>query len=280
MNSPLFSILIAQYNNGRYFEDCYKSIIAQTYQNWEVIIVDDCSTDISTALMMELIGDDSRFKIFSNEANRGCGYTKRRCAELAEGEICGFLDPDDAITRDALEIMVNEHLNHNDASLVYSNFIYCDEHLMEDRIHFQKSAAEKDSPFFNIEGEISHFSTFKKSFYTATSGIDPFYRRAVDQDLYLKLYEAGSVVYIDKNLYLYRVHEGGISTNNNAEKALQWKKLAVLESAKRRNIDIESLFWFLKNQSQRERDLEFELAEYNNSKIFKTLRKMNVFKLF
>ena len=80
----------SQYNNGKYFEDCYKSIMAQTYQNWEVIIVDDGSTDDSVGMMKKIIGDDARFKIEINQENKGCGFTKRRCVELAKGEICGF----------------------------------------------------------------------------------------------------------------------------------------------------------------------------------------------
>ena len=71
MKNPLFSILIANYNNGKYFEDCYKSIIAQTYTNWEVIIVVDGSIDDSVALIKKNIGEDSRFKFYENSINHG-----------------------------------------------------------------------------------------------------------------------------------------------------------------------------------------------------------------
>lgn len=68
MNNPiLFSILVAQYNNGKYFNDYYNSIMAQTYKNWKVIIVDDCSTDASLEQINKLIGNDSRFKILLKE---------------------------------------------------------------------------------------------------------------------------------------------------------------------------------------------------------------------
>jgi glycosyltransferase involved in cell wall biosynthesis len=50
MYNPLFSIRIANYKNGQFFEDCYQSILAQTYNNWEAVIVDDCSTDDSVAV--------------------------------------------------------------------------------------------------------------------------------------------------------------------------------------------------------------------------------------
>ena len=93
-NQPLFSVLIANYNNGKYLMDAIESVRQQTYTNWEIILVDDSSTDNSHELYKEL-EQDERIHIFLNNQNRGCGYTKHRCAELANGEICGFLDPDD-----------------------------------------------------------------------------------------------------------------------------------------------------------------------------------------
>src|ERR1700690_716768 len=99
-----FSVLIANYNNGKYFKDCYDSLISQTYNNWEEIILDYKSTDDSLEVIKTLIKEDERFKLFENEKNYGCGYTKRKCAELATGEICGFVDPDDAIVPEALEL--------------------------------------------------------------------------------------------------------------------------------------------------------------------------------
>ena len=98
-DNPLFSVLIANYNNGKYLMDAIKSVYEQTYTHWEIILVDDASTDNSHELYKELEKDE-RIRIFYNDENHGCGYTKRRCAELANGELCGFLDPDDAYTFD------------------------------------------------------------------------------------------------------------------------------------------------------------------------------------
>ncbi|MDQ1098518.1 glycosyltransferase family 2 protein [Chryseobacterium camelliae] len=86
-----FSILIANYNNGKFFTDCYRSIMAQSYTDWEAVILDDASTDDSMEVIRKLIGTDSRFKIYRNETNSGVGITKSRLIELAEGNICGFL---------------------------------------------------------------------------------------------------------------------------------------------------------------------------------------------
>ena len=125
---PLFSVLIANYNNGKYLMDAIESVRRQTYTYWEIILVDDGSTDNSVELYAALENDE-RIHIYRNDKNMGCGYTKRRCAELANGELCGFLDPDDALTSDALEVMVQAHVKHPEASLINSTCYITDEKL-------------------------------------------------------------------------------------------------------------------------------------------------------
>ena len=277
MTNPLFSLLIAQYNNGKYFEDCYNSIIAQVYQNWEVIIVDDCSTDNSVAVMKRIIGDDSRFKIEINAENKGCGFTKRRLAELSTGEICAFLDPDDAITEEAISVMVAEHEKHPEASMIYSQPFFCDEFL---NIKSEKKSqqVENNNPyFFNFDGHVFHFLSYKKRLYDQSTGINSFLHRAVDQDLVFILYEVGTSIYVNKTLYKYRIHNNGISNTTNQDKAYFWYWVAIIDAAKRRNINIENIFIAKALQSRREVALEKEIATYNRSIIFKILRKLRFF---
>ena len=88
----LFSILIANYNNGCYLQETIDCILKQDYPRWEIIIVDDGSTDRSSEIY-DKYRNDSRFHIYLNDRNRGVGYTKRRCVEMANGEICAFMDP-------------------------------------------------------------------------------------------------------------------------------------------------------------------------------------------
>lgn len=279
MDSPLFSILIAQYNNGKYFEDCYSSIIAQTYPNWEVIIVDDGSKDDSVAQMKKFIGDDSRFKLYLNEENKGCGYTKRRCAELASGELCAFLDPDDAITKDALEVMVAEHAKYPEASMVYSQPFFCDSNLNIQYETKSKQVINGDASFFDFEGRIHHFLSYKKVFYDKTEGINAYLQRAIDKDLVFLLYEIGPCLYLNKTLYEYRIHENGISTNQNQDKAYFWYWVAIIDAAKRRNVNIENVFVEKALVSRRDVALQKEIDSYNKSIIFKILRKIGLFKI-
>jgi len=279
MTKPLFSILIAQYNNGLFFQDCYDSILAQTYSNWEVIIVDDCSTDDSVAKIRKVIGNDARFKIELFSENQGCGAAKRRCAELATGEICAFLDPDDAIIPEALQLMVSAHEQYPDYSLIYSKPYTCDSLLQIVDERKSKQIVNGDPYFFNLEGDVFHFISFKNAFYKKTVGIDSYLQRAVDQDLVFKLYEVGSFHFLDKTLYKYRIHANGISTNNNKDKAYFWHWVAIIDAAKRRNINIENLFLEKALSTRREHALQNEIDFYNKSIPFKVLRKLGLFKI-
>lgn len=234
----LFSILVANYNNGKYFSDCYHSIISQSYTDWEVIIVDDSSTDDSVKMISNLIGDDPRFKLYENEDNRGCGFTKNKCVSLASGELCGFLDPDDALLPDALEVMVTIHRAETNVSLVHSSFFYCDESLKTTSLFTHAGKVMIDNRFTNLEGRVSHFATFKKAIYRQTEGIDTLLLRAVDQDLYLKLSEKGPFFFIDKPLYKYRIHGGGIAAGNDL-KAFYCHLKVIAAAEKRRSVNLE-----------------------------------------
>ncbi|STD54073.1 glycosyltransferase family 2 protein [Empedobacter falsenii] len=272
------SILIANYNNGHFFKDCYDSLIAQTYQNFEVVILDDCSTDNSVEVIKSIIGEDKRFKLFQNEENKKVGYTKRRLVELASSEICGFLDPDDALEPQALESILNHHNNNIEVGLVYSNFIICNEKLEKQNVHHATQITALDEHYLNFKGEISHFTTFKKSIYNKTTGIDTFLKIAEDKDWYMKMCEVAPVLYIDEDLYLYRIHNGGISTNKNAEKAYFWHWVALIKMAERRNVNIEELFIdnFVNRRDYDNISTKLELLK--KSRLLKLLYKLGLFK--
>lgn len=230
-----FSILIANYNNGKYFRDCYNSLISQTYQNWEVIIVDDASTDDSVEVIKAIIKDDSRFKIYNNPANHGCGYTKRECMKYAEGEICAYLDPDDALYTDALEKTVMEFAK-NDIIATYSQMMLCDKDLNPDKVFASTKQIYNSKYFFNCPIQFAHFFSFKKEIYFKTSGINPDLKSAVDQDLYLKILEHGKVKYIKEPLYLYRLHSNGISQQSSKQGAKESFAKVIHDTMKRRGI--------------------------------------------
>lgn len=232
-----FSVLIAHYNNASYFKHCYESLKKQTYKDFEIILVDDCSTDNSMEEIAELTRDNARVKIFKNSENKGVGFTKRKCVELANGEICGFVDPDDAITEDAIELSVKAYENNNIIG-TYSEIMMCDDHLtILKKFNSSKKIKNKNPLFLNVKFEVAHFFTFKRKVYLETEGINDELTSAVDQDLYLKLYEKGDFLFIEKPLYLYRMHEKGVSQEKSKKEKLNYNwDLVLRNTLNRRNI--------------------------------------------
>lgn len=232
-----FSVLIAHYNNAPFFKQCYESLRKQTYQNFEIILVDDCSTDNSLYEIEDFTKGDTRVNIFKNTENKGVGFTKKRCVEEATGEICGFVDPDDALTPDALEKNIAEYHDKNTIA-TYSQCYVCDEKLNIKKIFPNTRKIKNNNKlFFNIHFEVAHFFTFKKEAYLKTEGINENYKVVEDIDLYLKLYEIGNFKFINKPLYLYRIHKSGLSHDETKAKIKNetWHTV-LLSTAKRRNI--------------------------------------------
>lgn len=268
-----FSILIANYNNGKYFKDCFQSLLSQNYQNWEAVIIDDVSTDDSIEVIKKMVENDNRFRIYHNKNNSGVGVTKSRLIELAEGEICGFVDPDDAILPTAISSSIKIYQKKPDVVLTYSLFTKCDENLNpKDVFNGGKQVVNQSPYFFNNPIEIAHFVTFKKKIYNQTEKMDTSMKIAEDQDLYLKMYEKGKVYFINESNYLYRMHSGGISQNENKQKSREYFAKVIFNAMKRRNlkkINGRPVPYEFKNA-----DEIYSLLEYQNTLISKIKRRI------
>lgn len=270
-----FSILIANYNNGKYFKDCFQSLLSQKHKNWEVVILDDASTDDSVEIIKKIVGNDERFRIYHNETNSGVGITKSKLIELAQGEICGFVDPDDAILPTALSSSIEIYSKKPDVVLTYSLFTKCDENLKSQEVFNGGKQVENQSPyFFNSPIEIAHFVTFKKKIYNQTEKINTSMKIAEDQDLYLKMYEKGKVCFINEPNYLYRMHSGGISQNENKQKSREYFAQVIFNAMKRRNLkDINGR---PVPDEFKNADEIYSLLEFQNTLISKLKRKITI----
>lgn len=263
----LFSVLIAHYNNARYLDTALQSVINQSYSNWEIILVDDASTD-NVNLILEKYKTDSRINIYPNAKNFGCGYTKGRCATLASGEILGFLDPDDALHHNALQTMVNAHVSKPQCSLIHSTHYICNASLEVNRIADYPRALPKETPYlFVSDGRIHHFATFKKSAYLKTDGLCRNNKKAVDQDLYYLLEEEGEVHFINQALYYYRIHQGGISTMGNEAETTKWHYEIIEKACLRRIKKLK-----LANQTNANILLQMYTTRLCKIRIFKSFR--------
>ncbi len=268
-----FSVLIAHYNNADFFKDCFASLQKQTYPFWEAIILDDASEENEKNKVKKIIENDPRFHYYENTENKGVGITKAKLIDLSQGEICGFVDPDDALLPEAIQQSVDEFRKNKNVVLTYSRFMTCDENL--NAIAPFRSARQvpnDDLYFFNYPIQIAHFVTFRKEVYLETLGMDTTKKIAEDQDLYLKMYEKGNVKFINETNYLYRTHAGGISQNDNKNKSYEFWAEVIFNAMKRRGLnEINGKKIPEKFNSSEE---IFNLLTYQNSILYRIKKKI------
>lgn len=127
MVDGLVSIIMPSWNTGRFIAESIQSVLNQTYAKWELIIVDDCSTDNTEEVVISF--NDERIKYFRNEKNSGAALTRNRALRKAQGEWIAFLDSDDLWTPDKLEKQI-AFMKKNGYSFSYTEYEKIDE---EDR---------------------------------------------------------------------------------------------------------------------------------------------------
>lgn len=103
MEEGLVSVVTPMYNAEKFIAKTIESVQAQTYQNWELVIVDDVSTDGSAEIVMEYAKGDSRIRYLRSESNGGVSKARNTSLEAAAGQYAAFLDSDDLWTPDKLE---------------------------------------------------------------------------------------------------------------------------------------------------------------------------------
>lgn len=103
MKESLVSIITPTYNCGKFIKETILSVQKQTYQNWELIIVDDCSTDDTNQVVETMANEDGRIKYFCLEKNSGAAVARTKAMEIADGEYMAFLDSDDLWLPEKLE---------------------------------------------------------------------------------------------------------------------------------------------------------------------------------
>ena len=105
MEKGLISVITPTYNCAKFIEYTIESVRAQSYKQWEMIIVDDCSTDNTKKIIDKFIKEDNRIKYFCLENNSGAAIARTKAMELAKGEYMAFLDSDDIWPEDKLIFM-------------------------------------------------------------------------------------------------------------------------------------------------------------------------------
>jgi FkbM family methyltransferase len=230
---PKFSIVMANYNNGRFIAQAIDSVISQTLKDWELIIVDDCSTDDSIDVIKHYLTDD-RIRLIRRDANKGYVAALKTAIADVRSDTFGVLDSDDCLAAHAVETMYRHHIHSPDCGFIYSQFIHCDENLRSKQLGFCR-VIPAGKTTLDMQA-VSHFKTFKLRDYLKTSGFDESMRYAEDKDIIYKMEEVTQLKFVDDCLYLYR--DLPHSQSHDARKAaigLESVKRAKSAALQRRN---------------------------------------------
>lgn len=121
----LVSVIMPSYNTARFIKETVESVLAQTYKNWELIIVDDCSTDNTDEVVSKFF-PDTRIRYIKNEKNSGAAVSRNRALREAKGKWIAFLDSDDLWEAEKLEKQI-AFMKSNNCHFSYTNYAEIDE---------------------------------------------------------------------------------------------------------------------------------------------------------
>jgi len=221
LENPLVSILMPAYNCENFVQQAIDSIINQTYENWELLVADDASTD-NTLKIIDAYSD-TRIKRFHNEINLGYLQTWNKLIQFANGEYITFQDADDYSALNRIEKLVNTLNKNQDLGLVGSNCKFItDESLEVSTTNFPLNHEiifnEIPSKFHFIGSAVM----IRKEVYAKIGGYHLFFDRMGAEDhywMYLIL-EKYKMANLSDSLYSYRFNENSVSGNisNNPSK--------------------------------------------------------------
>ncbi|MHC5764153.1 MAG: CHAT domain-containing protein [Nostoc sp.] len=230
---PLISIVIVNYNRESYLAEAIASVLTQTWQDFELLIWDDGSTDRSVAIANKYAQQDRRVRLV--EAHHQ-GYTAALTAaiNLTNGTYIGLVDSDDILAPTALAQTAKVLNCHPETGFVYTDYLNIDQD------NFVIGYGHRCSIPYSQAGLLVNFMTFhfrliRRSVYDRVGGINQSFPCAQDYDLCLRLSEVAQVRRVPKPLYLYRIHSQSISTTRRTEQML-WSKRAIAQALWRRGL--------------------------------------------
>ncbi len=201
VGAPDFTVVMANYNNGPYIAKAIESVLCQTFPNWELIIVDDGSTDQSLQVIQRYL-HDPRIRLIRHERNAGYVSALKTGISHVRATVFGILDSDDALVERAIDTMWRQHVEHTDCGLIYSQYVVCSQDLQPQRPGHCKPVRPGQT---NLDVHaVSHFKTFKLADYHKTSGYDETMLYAEDKDIIYKMEEITHLKFVEECLYLYR----------------------------------------------------------------------------
>jgi glycosyltransferase involved in cell wall biosynthesis len=234
LKRPKISVLIPTYNYACFLSEAIESVLAQDFQDFELLIVDDCSTDNTVEVVRRFCAQDSRVLFSVNSANLGMVNNWNRCLQQASGQYIKFLFGDDKLCHpQALGKMVALLEQYPSVILAAAARVILDEKSKVVDVQRPLAEGHHDGRKIitdylmengkNLVGEPSAV-LFRKA--DAQRGFNPQYKQIVDVEMWFHLLEKGDLAYTREPLCAFRCHPLQ-QTERNTDTGLAWKEHAV-----------------------------------------------------
>ena len=204
----LVSVIMPSWNTEKFIAESIQSVIDQTYANWELIIVDDCSTDATDEVVASF--KDDRIRYFHNDKNSGAAVTRNKALREARGEWIAFLDSDDLWMPEKLEKQI-AFMNQNGYIFSYTEYEKIDEESNPLNVYVSGPEIVNKRRMYNYDyiGQLTMIYSAKAFGLIQIKDIKKNNDYAIRLQLYKKV---GTVAYLlHENLALYRVRKVSIS---------------------------------------------------------------------
>lgn len=215
-STPVVSVLVTVYNREAFLEQSVRSILASSYSDFEIIIVDDCSSDRSVDVAKSLEREDRRIRVVENCKNLGDYGNRKKAASLARGRFLKYVDSDDIIYPHSLQLMVDVMQSDDSVSAALSHALPGDDQPYP----WKLSPLQAYQKHFNGRGCLACGPTgaiIRKSAYDTIGGFRPEWKVLSDLDLWFRLATCWPVVLLPPGLTWWRRHAGQEYSNPTAK---------------------------------------------------------------
>lgn len=215
--SELVSIIMPSYNTGRFIKETIESVLAQSYITWELIIVDDCSTDNTDDVVRPYLADE-RIRYIKNDTNSGAAVSRNRALREAKGKWVAFLDSDDLWEQDKLQKQIT-FMKNNGYHFSYTNYIKIDEEskLNSKRVTGPKRITKHGMYNYCWVGCLTVMYDAENVGLIQIADI----KKNNDYAMWLKVCKKADCYLLDENLASYRKRNGSISNHGYIE-LIKW----------------------------------------------------------
>lgn len=239
----LVSIIMPSYNTAEFIIETIQSVLAQTYTNWELIIVDDCSTD-NTDEVVNAFLNDTRIHYIKNDKNSGAAVSRNRALREAKGKWIAFLDSDDLWSSDKLEMQIF-FMRKNSYCFSYTNYIEIDENSKPNGRSVTGPKIITKHGMYNY----CWMGCLTVMYDAETVGLIQIedIKKNNDYAMWLKVCKKANCYLLDETLAKYRKRSGSIS-NHGYIKLIKWHYKLYREAEKKNPVTAivltgRNLFW-------------------------------------